>query len=183
MYKAVLNKHKEPINKRRCGFETGGCFAAGTLVHTKDGLVPIEKIKVGDWVLSFPEDQRTPDRIRELNEYTYGKVTQVYAKEKQALSKVVVANLASGNTETIFVTPNHLIWCKGRGWILVGEMDIAGDTVETFRYGNLRVFRCFQNVDVGTVYNFEVDEYHTYYVGEEGVWVHSRCSPDKADGQ
>ena len=29
-----------------------GCFVAGTLVHTKDGLVQIEQIKVGDWVLS-----------------------------------------------------------------------------------------------------------------------------------
>ncbi len=32
-----------------------GCFIAGTLVHTKTGLVPIEEIKVGDWVLSPPE--------------------------------------------------------------------------------------------------------------------------------
>ena len=32
-----------------------GCFVAGTLVHTKDGLKPIEQIKIGDWVLSRPE--------------------------------------------------------------------------------------------------------------------------------
>jgi hypothetical protein len=32
------------------------CFVAGTLVHTKEGLRPIEKIKVGDYVLSKPED-------------------------------------------------------------------------------------------------------------------------------
>ena len=31
-----------------------GCFVAGTLVHTKDGLKPIEQIKIGDWVLSRP---------------------------------------------------------------------------------------------------------------------------------
>ncbi|MDP2226732.1 MAG: hypothetical protein Q8J78_04575 [Moraxellaceae bacterium] len=30
-------------------------FFSGTLVHTKEGLMPIEKIKVGDWVLSKPE--------------------------------------------------------------------------------------------------------------------------------
>lgn len=33
-----------------------GCFIAGTLVHTKNGLKPIKEIKVGDWVLSRPED-------------------------------------------------------------------------------------------------------------------------------
>lgn len=27
-----------------------------------------------------------------------------------------------------------------------------------------------------TVYNFEVEDYHTYYVGELGVWVHSNCN-------
>jgi len=31
------------------------CFVAGTLVHTKDGLRPIEQIAVGDYVLSKPE--------------------------------------------------------------------------------------------------------------------------------
>ena len=30
-------------------------FVAGTLVHTDKGLVPIQEIKVGDWVLSRPE--------------------------------------------------------------------------------------------------------------------------------
>lgn len=33
-----------------------GCFVAGTLVHTKEGLGPIEQIKVGDYVLSKPEE-------------------------------------------------------------------------------------------------------------------------------
>lgn len=33
-------------------------FAAGTLVHTKEGILPIECIKVGDWVLSQPEAKR-----------------------------------------------------------------------------------------------------------------------------
>jgi hypothetical protein len=31
------------------------CFAAGTLVYTEDGLVPIEKVKVGDLVWSRDE--------------------------------------------------------------------------------------------------------------------------------
>ena len=35
------------------------CFIAGTLVHTDKGLVPINKIKVGDRVLS--RDENNPD--------------------------------------------------------------------------------------------------------------------------
>ncbi|WP_218004022.1 polymorphic toxin-type HINT domain-containing protein, partial [Psychrobacter phenylpyruvicus] len=26
-----------------------------------------------------------------------------------------------------------------------------------------------------TVYNFEVDEFHTYHIGEFDVWVHNAC--------
>ena len=29
-----------------------------------------------------------------------------------------------------------------------------------------------------TVYNFQVEDYHTYYVGENGIWVHNAdCMP------
>jgi hypothetical protein len=34
------------------------CFVSGTLVHTKNGLVPIEEIQVGDWVASRLEETR-----------------------------------------------------------------------------------------------------------------------------
>ncbi len=43
-------------------------FAAGTLVHTDKGLVPIQNIKVGDLVLSMTED--------ELGQYIYKPVTK-----------------------------------------------------------------------------------------------------------
>lgn len=36
--------------------DNNGGFAAGTLVHTDKGLVPIQDIKIGDMVLSKPED-------------------------------------------------------------------------------------------------------------------------------
>ena len=26
-----------------------------------------------------------------------------------------------------------------------------------------------------TVYNLEVEDYHTYFVGEHGIWVHNTC--------
>jgi hypothetical protein len=44
------------VTKNRFVLETGACFAAGTLIHTKEGLKPIERIEVGEWVLSRPEN-------------------------------------------------------------------------------------------------------------------------------
>jgi hypothetical protein len=47
--------------------ESAGCFVAGTLVHTKEGLRPIEEIKVGDWVLSKPEDGSGGPEYRQVS--------------------------------------------------------------------------------------------------------------------
>lgn len=38
-------------------------FCAGTLVHTDKGLVPIPDIKIGDLVLSMPEDGSTEEKV------------------------------------------------------------------------------------------------------------------------
>lgn len=46
----MLKKYTD-INRPVQHYEPA-CFAGGTLVHTKAGLVPIEKIQVGDLVLS-----------------------------------------------------------------------------------------------------------------------------------
>ncbi len=45
------NKLAAPDTICTC-FEPGACFAAGTLVHTKEGLVPIEQIKVCDYAVA-----------------------------------------------------------------------------------------------------------------------------------
>lgn len=152
------------------------CFAAGTLVHTRDGLKPIEGIQVGDWVLSYPDDQARPRRIRLENEYIYKQVTRVFVTEDQPLCRLIVANMASGDREEFLVTPQHPIYCQGRGWISTSKIDV-GDCVEQFEFANLIVFRNYQNVETGRVYNFEVEDFHTYYVGKEGLWVHNTCSP------
>lgn len=153
--------------------ETPG-FAAGTLVHTKEGLKPIEEICVGDWVLSYPDNQKTPERLRQEHEYTYRQVTQTFVTEDQPLSKLIVVNLASGNKETIWATANHPIYCEDRGgWVPFSEIDV-GDVVEQYEYANLLVSRVYHEQERARVYNFEVEEFHTYYVGEEGVWVHNK---------
>jgi hypothetical protein len=52
-----------------------GCFVAGTLVHTREGLRPIEQIKAGDYVLSKPEDGQ--------GETAYKRVTRTFEFEEQ----------------------------------------------------------------------------------------------------
>ena len=45
------------------------CFIAGTLVHTDKGLAPINKIKVGDRVLS--RDENNPDAEKIADDFRY----------------------------------------------------------------------------------------------------------------
>jgi len=149
-------------------------FAAGTLVHTKEGLKPIEEIRVGDWVLSYPEHQSPPRHLRQEHEYTYRRVTQTFVTEDQPLSELIVDNLVNGNREAFFVTANHPIYCEDRGgWVPVSELH-ATDAIENYGFGNLMVSRVYHERGRARVYNFEVEEFHTYYVGENGVWVHNK---------
>ena len=68
----IFPKEITTLPEARFAFEaTPNCFAKGTLVHTKEGLVPIEKLKVGDWVLSKPEDG--------TGEVAYKRVTHTFA--------------------------------------------------------------------------------------------------------
>ena len=42
-------------------------------------------------------------------------------------------------------------------------------------YGPMRLIGGFASGAVETVYNFEVADSHTYFVGKVGVWVHNKC--------
>ena len=53
----VLQSRPESPRAKMEELELATCFAAGTLIHTKAGLKPIEGVEVGDLVLTYPEDQ------------------------------------------------------------------------------------------------------------------------------
>jgi hypothetical protein len=161
------------------------CFVAGTLVHTKDGKKPIEEIRVGDWVLSYPDDQVPPFRFREENgarlfiprqenEYTYRQVTQTFVHEDKPVCEVTIMNFASNFKETLKVTLDHPFYVSNKGWTPAGELNFMCP-LEAKNFGNLATGNASITGERSRVYNFEVDEFHTYYVGNLGVWVHNTC--------
>jgi hypothetical protein len=126
--------------------------------------------------LSYPEHQSRPRRLREEHEYTYRQVTQTFVTEDQLLSSFEV--ISDGYIDTIWATANHPIYCNNRdGWIPVFELQSL-DIVENYYFGNLLVGEVCHAVKNARVYNFEVEEFHTYYIAEVGVWVHnsSECN-------
>lgn len=101
-------------------------FIAGTPVHTDKGLVPIEQLKVGDLVLSQPEEQ---------GERAYRRITQTFVHDDAPIW-VVKYMLIDGDVpwghpeympknETLhhcYVTSNHPFWVEGKGWTAAEEL-------------------------------------------------------------
>lgn len=97
--------------------ETGACFVAGTLVHTREGLRPIEQIKAGDYVLSRPEDGgdnvykrviTTIESDAQETWYLSWEDPQLLKELKGGLSREEFLD-AYGNGFVV-TTPNHPFW-------------------------------------------------------------------------
>ena len=142
------------------------CFVAGTLVMAVAGMVAIEKIKSGDKVISTdPETMETSPKT----------VLETYIREVTTLVHLTV------NGEEIVTTVDHPFYVKNQGFIKAGELIVGDELLDV--NGNVLLV---ENFDVELteepvkVYNFQVEDFHTYYVGENGVWVHnSSCTPAK----
>lgn len=102
-------------------------FVAGTLVHTKDGLKPIQEIKVGDLVLSKPVLSKPEDGT---GEPTYKPVLKTFVHEEKQIWMVraqkssemfdkngAVIDLDAHDEATSSVeflaTPNYPVWVVG----------------------------------------------------------------------
>ena len=144
------------------------CFVAGTLVMAVAGMVAIETIKSGDKVISTdPETMETSPKT----------VLETYIREVTTLVHLTV------NNEDIVTTVDHPFYVKNQGFIKAGELIVGDELLDV--NGNVLLVEKF-NVELTDkpvkVYNFQVEDFHTYHVGENGVWVHnSNCKLIKND--
>lgn len=139
----------------------GLCFIAGTPVLTNDGLTAIEEIEVGDIVwASNPE----------TGEVALKPVVQTFVNETQELVHIHV------NGERITCTPEHPFYSPVLGWTNAIQLR-AGDILVTVN-GEYVIVEQVQHELLESpikVYNFEVEGFHTYYVGTSSVLVHNAC--------
>lgn len=116
-----------PLTKaKKAKLEENSCFVAGTLVHTRDGLLPIEAIKVGDWVLSKLDDGS--------GELEYKRVSRTFVhhdketfliKFHRALgseqAKLIDPKDYESLGEWIAVTISHPFWVKQSHYTIDGS--------------------------------------------------------------
>ena len=140
---------------------TSQCFVAGTLVLTSEGNKPIEEIKSGDLVYSTDP---------ETGESEYKEVVQTFENETEELVHISVAG------EEIVTTPKHPFYTPHKGW--TSAIDLRAGDILVLSNGEYVIVEKVQHEILESpikVYNFEVQEFHTYYVGENPVLVHNRC--------
>lgn len=138
------------------------CFVAGTPVETRDGLRAIDRLAIGDQVLS---------RHEETGEIAYRTVVRTIVIEDKQIYRLVVADEA-GNRETIRTTDEHPFWIAGHGWVRAADLR-EGDPLLTPSGEHRVVVSLVEEEGLETVHNIEVDEFHTYFVGELRIFVHN----------
>ena len=80
--------------------------------------------------------------------------------------------------EEIVATPEHPFYVPKKGWTSAAALR-AGDQLVALN-GELVTVEQVQHELLETpvkVYNFEVEDFHTYFVGDEPVLVHNTCKP------
>ncbi len=145
-------------------------FAAGTLIHTKQGLKPVEHIRPGDWVLARPAEDQPPTRRREAHEYTYRAVTRTGGADQQPLVQITYINHADSIRETLSLAADHAVWIKGQGWMAADQIKPTDVVVLSFN-GNALVTAVGTSKQGARVYTLELDAYQTCHAGELGAWV------------
>ena len=80
-----------------------------------------------------------------------------------------------GTREEFGVTAEHPFGVVGRGWTEAQSLR-WGDEVESAMGERMRVVAVATSAERKPVFNFEVEDAHTYFVGESTAWVHNISS-------
>lgn len=141
---------------------------AGPLVLSAAGLVAIETVKAGDKVIAANAE------TFEVAEKT---VLETYVRETTAVVHLTI------NGEVITSTLDHPIYVQDVGFVGAGDLYIGDKLLDaegnTLLVENVKSEKLAEPVNV---YNFKVDEFHTYYVGESTILVHNTCRKPTSGG-
>jgi hypothetical protein len=135
------------------------CFGAGTPVRTADGSRPIESIQVGDLVLS--QDEAT-------GSLAYRPVVAVHHNPPSTTFDVTIGG------ETVVSSEFHRFWVAGRGWVMALDLRV-GDSIRAL--GRTAEVEAIEEGQVQPVYNLDVADHRSFFVGKLGALVHDNSLP------
>lgn len=142
------------------------CFVKGTKILTNEGHKNIEDIKVDDLVyskdiISGKEDLKA--------------VRNVFRKETNT-----IVTINTDNSE-IHTTKEHPFFIKGEGFKAAKDIKL-NDKIVTYSnlYSNVTDIKVNRYSTPVEVFNFEVDDWHSYFAGDENLLVHNTCAQSKS---
>lgn len=129
-------------------------LARGTWVWTREGKKPIETVRPGDYVLA-----QNPD----TGELTHKVVLALATPQQMPVSRVAI------DASELHCAASHVIWAVGAGWQRVSKL-AAGQSL----HGALDSFVVASVKETFSIdsYDLIVDDFHTFFVGEQGLLVH-----------
>lgn len=146
------------------------CFIEETEISTPDGLKNIEDIRIGDKVCTLN---------METKQIEVKKVIQTF----KHILNTKICKIYIG-TECIECTTDHTIYEKNRGWIKAIELK-EGDILVSEDGENKKINRIeiIEDDNFINVYNFEVEDNHNYFVGNNKILVHNPPEPSACSNE
>jgi len=126
-------------------------------VWTIDGLVDIDKIQVGDLVLS-----QSPDS----GELAYKPVLRTTVRPAEQLVKV---RLCTPENKILEGSGGHPLWVSGEGWVLLRKLQSG---MALHGVGGPVVISEVVEGSTQETFNLIVDGFHTYVVGQQKILCH-----------
>lgn len=151
------------------------CFPEDELVLCESGRYrKIFSLDVGDKVLS---------RCEKTGEVAYKRITKKY--EHAGVKTLLISCSFSQEyfdrfgvyaNVPIITTPEHPLWVQAKGWVRAGDLQ-SDDQFLTHDGLPVGVIEVSPFIVEPSVYNIEVEDFHTYFVALSGVWVHNKSVP------
>ena len=141
------------------------CFVAGTLVWTQVGLLPIEKLNVGDYVYSLA------DNSRGIGQPQLKQVVNTITTPPKATYKITY-QLKNGKYAALEASDNHPFYVIGKGWMDTLELKSGMKLIDEQK-NQLKIKNISRVNGLTTTYNLTVLDNHTFFVGTNKIWVHN----------
>lgn len=150
------SKAANSANRVSKSIPPGLCFASGTKILTINGLINIENIKIGDSVWSFSDKSK----VLGIN-----RVSSISKKITNQFVRIYLDSIC------LLATPDHPFWLENK-WVEAKNLQ-KGESLKSFNGRHVIIDSLSIQDTLATVYNFEVENYHTYFVSSFQILVHN----------
>lgn len=145
------------------GYIRHSCFAAGTPLQSREGLVKIETLREGDVILT----QRAAD-----GSLSFQPILEVFHNPPSDTLRI------KAGEETYVATGIHRFWKAGKGWTMARDL-VAGDEIRTLS-GKAKIDSIRSDLKQ-PVFNLKVAEGNSYLIGKAGALVHDNSIVEPED--